>query len=186
MGYNWLPSFSSRVPITVTALCVPRHPPLCGGLPPHRPPVLLAISSHYYNSLEFERNKQFLWGVRGLKEFLVCSGNLRCVKRSPQKGCWWGLLPLSWLGRCSTGGWWFYRLPMCPDLAPFQSQRAQGVRWKSTATPTPPAALEEELGGARMPLWMWLERAVWDFFSPSAWDESERERLSYSLPNSRL
>lgn len=62
MVHNWLPSFSSRVPITVTALCVPLSTSTVWGI---FFSVLLAISLHYGNSLECERNKQFLFGWGG-------------------------------------------------------------------------------------------------------------------------
>lgn len=79
---NWLPSFSSRVPITVTALCVPLSTSRRWEIFFFFFLVLLEISLYYCNSLEFERNKQFPFGWGGWK-FPVCSGNWRCAKQCP-------------------------------------------------------------------------------------------------------
>lgn len=145
----------------------PCQPLLCGGsffFFFH--PVLLAISLHYCNSLDFERNKQFLFGQRGWKSFWVVLGTWGGFSRPCRNTvciplcCLWAdsedvALGVSVISESALT----WCLPRAGRL---------GMGWKSRgrgwACPTTGAASEEELGGARTSLPMWLGTTVWDFF----------------------
>lgn len=107
--------------------------------------------------------------MKGLKEFLVCSGNLRGGKPSPWKSGWRCFQP----SELALKGW-HSGVPVSPCALTWGPPRAGGLAAgggnpePGLSLPHPLTALLEELGGARTSLWMWLRRAVWDFFF-TAW-----------------
>lgn len=109
----------------------PCQPLLCAGsfLPPSSPRVLLAISWHYCNSSDFERNKQFLFGWGGWRSFWVVPGTWGGLSRLCRNSV---CAPLSGLRAGSEAG------ALCGFVVPVRAltwclPRASrlGMGWKS-------------------------------------------------------
>lgn len=188
MVHNWLPSFSSRVPITVIALCVPLSTSPLWGFFFSFFLVLFTISLHYCNSLKLERNKQLLFGWGGWKSSWFVLGNLRCVKRPhrnaaciPVSTPWAGFEEMA-LNGSVTSEW---ALACCPPTAGSLTAWGRNPEEGGGPSPTPVLPGRKSLVALGRPWECALEEQVGIFLIAWGWQRA-RTCVSYSFPDSRL